>query len=79
VERAESDVLDWRLALARSFLGCDGRRWRAPIQGLVRLGRGPDRWTITDGLFYFNSYKSMCAMEPLQFTVEVAFFSGGDV
>ena len=76
-ECAVGVVLVWWLALARSLLSGEGRRWRAQIQGLLRLGRGPGRWTIADGLFYFDSYKSLCAMGPLQLTVQVAFFSGG--
>ena len=73
-----------RLDLARSSLGGDGCRWRAQIQKLEGLGRGPGRWATTDdffnvdGFFNFDSYQSLCAMGLLQLTVRLVFFFDGD-
>jgi hypothetical protein len=74
-----------RLDLARSPLGGAGRRWRAWIQELEKLGRGPGRWATADGSIpssrtgvYFDSSKSQRAMELLQLMVaHVVFFGGG--
>jgi hypothetical protein len=54
-----------RLDLARSSFGGAGHRWRARIQGLEELGRGPGQWATTDGFIpslrtavYFDSSQS---------------------
>ena len=67
-----------RLDLARSSLGGGGCQWRAQIQELEGLGRGPGRWATADGFFNFDSYQSLCAMGFLQLTVRLVFFFDGD-
>ena len=44
----------WWLNLALIFLGGGGRRWRARIQELEKLGRCPDRWATAVGLINFD-------------------------
>jgi hypothetical protein len=73
-----------RLDLARSPLGDAGRRWRAWIQELEELGRGPGRWATGDGSIpssrtgvYFDSSQSQPAVELLQLLVAHGVFFGG--
>jgi hypothetical protein len=83
---AAGAMVGGRLDLARSPFGCAGRRWRARIQGLEELGRGPGRWATADGCIpfsrtgvYFDSSQSRQAMEFFQSTVahNVLFGSSG--